>query len=63
MPAPKTTKAAVIFCPRCDRRYEGKIGSSYRELLDKVIKHVAEQHPDHDPLWYETHSAEHPNED
>lgn len=60
MPTPKPTKTGIIFCPRCDRGYSGPVGS--KELLDKVIKHVAEQHPDHDALWYETHSIDHPKE-
>lgn len=51
---PKTVMKSTIFCPRCDRPYKGAIGESYRKLLDRVIKHVAEQHPDHDPEWYDT---------
>lgn len=40
-----------MFCPRCDRKY----GSNNKPaLLEKVKQHVREQHPDHDPEWYET---------
>jgi hypothetical protein len=35
-----------IYCPRCDRR---------KKNWDELKTHVALQHPDHDPLWYETY--------
>lgn len=41
-----------MFCPRCDRPYFGKTAD---EALENVKKHVAEQHPDHDPVWWETY--------
>lgn len=34
------------YCPRCDRVYD---------TLQKCIEHVAGQHPDHDPEWWDTH--------
>lgn len=40
---------AVQFCPRCDRAYSHKNKDT---LLEKIKKHVAEQHPDHDPDWW-----------
>lgn len=40
--------AIVMYCPRCDRRYTGRI----KKLLeDRVNEHVRKQHPDHDPNW------------
>ncbi|QGJ90415.1 hypothetical protein HWC81_gp70 [Gordonia phage Crocheter] len=45
---------SVLYCPRCDRKYEGKVGESYRKLMDRLIKHVRDQHPDHDPEWFDT---------
>lgn len=43
---PETQTSTQMYCPRCDRLYEN---------LEKVKKHVAEQHPDHDPEWWETY--------
>lgn len=40
-----------VFCPRCDRSYFSE--SSEEDALEKAKKHVAEQHPDHDPEWYD----------
>ncbi|QXO14093.1 hypothetical protein SEA_ENDAVE_71 [Gordonia phage EndAve] len=45
---------SVLYCPRCDRKYESKVGESYRKLMDRLIKHVRDQHPDHDPEWFDT---------
>lgn len=44
----------VMYCPRCDRMYIGE-GTPETRALAKVKKHVAGQHPDHDPLWFETY--------
>lgn len=44
----------IMFCPRCDRPYEGE-GIAGKTALDKVKYHVREQHPDHDPYWFETY--------
>lgn len=49
---PKISQIA-IYCPRCDRPYFGVF--SYEGVLDRVKAHVREQHPDHDPFWYETY--------
>lgn len=35
----------IWYCPRCDRPYDS---------LDEVKTHVTMQHPDHDPLWYDS---------
>lgn len=40
-----------IYCPRCDRRYSGLDAEA---LETRMRRHVAAQHPDHDPLWFET---------
>lgn len=53
MTQPKAT-VSVFFCPRCDRRYDRKDGESYTGLLNRVIFHVSQQHPDHDPEWWDT---------
>lgn len=45
---------SVLYCPRCDRKYQGEVGESYRKLMDRLIKHVRDQHPDHDPEWFDT---------
>lgn len=37
-----------VYCPRCDRPYPD---------LETVKKHVVEQHPDHDPYWFETYGG------
>lgn len=44
----------IMFCPRCDRPYEGE-GTKETSALEKVKHHVREQHHDHDPQWYETY--------
>jgi hypothetical protein len=44
----------IMFCPRCDRPYEGE-GTKETSALEKVKRHVREQHHDHDPQWYETY--------
>lgn len=49
MPAPPVS---VLTCPRCDRTYDS--GTSAADTLAMVKKHVALQHPDHDPDWAET---------
>lgn len=48
----RTTK---MYCPRCDRAYTAEGKDSYMNVLKRVISHVAEQHPDHDPEWYDTY--------
>lgn len=53
MPPTQTqTVVATMYCPRCDRPYSGKNSD---EALETVKKHVAEQHPDHDPDWADTY--------
>lgn len=47
----------VMFCPRCDRPYVGE-GTKETSALEKVKRHVAGQHPDHDPQWFETYPEE-----
>lgn len=42
----------IVCCPRCDRKYGGK---DKNEVWNRVKKHVAEQHPDHDPEWFDTY--------
>lgn len=49
-----------LYCPRCDREYPWD-GTKYKFRLEKLIKHVALQHPDHDPEWFDTYP--HPEED
>lgn len=41
------------YCPRCDNPYTSN--ESKAAALEKVKTHVAAQHPDHDPEWYETY--------
>lgn len=43
----------VFFCPRCDRKYTSE--TSAQEVEDQVKTHVAGQHPNHDPNWFETY--------
>lgn len=45
---------STLYCPRCDRKYDSKSGETYKRLMDRLIKHVSEQHPDHDPEWFDT---------
>lgn len=51
-------KEGPIYCPRCDRIFS-TIKEKRVDTINRVKKHVAEQHPDHDSLWYETY----PNSD
>lgn len=53
--ADKTPVVTTLYCPRCDRKYTSKKDESYKKLMDRLIKHVALQHPDHDPQWYDTY--------
>lgn len=46
-----------LYCPRCDRKYPND-GSKYKDRLEKLKKHVSFQHPDHDPMWYDTYPHE-----
>jgi hypothetical protein len=46
------TSGNEMYCPRCDRIYDG---GSRSATLEIVKKHVAEQHPDHDPEWWDTY--------
>ncbi len=39
----------TFYCPRCDKP---------KKNLEECKKHVAEQHPDHDPEWWDTHPHE-----
>lgn len=52
----KRTRAAVsiFYCPRCDRAYERKDGETYNAFVERVKRHVSQQHPDHDPEWWDT---------
>lgn len=43
----------TMYCPRCDRPFNS--GTSQDATLELVKVHVAGQHPDHDPLWFETY--------
>ena len=56
-------KYSVFHCPRCDKTFIASKGTVQRELLKRVIKHVAQQHPDYDPEWYDTHSKDHAEEE
>lgn len=47
----------TIYCPRCDRAYPDN-GSKFKLRMEKLKKHVREQHPDHDPEWYDTYPHE-----
>lgn len=38
-----------VYCPRCDRLYPN---------LEAAKTHVAKQHPDHDPEWWDTHPSD-----
>ena len=48
------------FCPRsCSIPGEDFSQKTRAYLtLEDVKKHVREQHPDHDPLWFETYPEE-----
>ena len=50
-----TVYVYVAFCPRSckDEGYRSEI--SFNDALEKVKTHVRGQHPDHDPLWFETY--------
>lgn len=50
----------IIYCPRCDKGYTGP---NEETLLERVKKHVSEQHPDHDPMWWDTHAKDHKGEE
>lgn len=50
--AQQTVTLIKFICPRCDRPYYAPTAD---EVLEKVKTHVSGQHPDHDPLWYETY--------
>jgi hypothetical protein len=60
-PEPTSTRA-IFHCPRCDREFVKETSDSHVEILNDVIKHVANQHPDYDPEWFDTHSMNHSNE-
>lgn len=45
----------VVYCPRCQRPYTQKSSETHEDLMDRVIKHVSGQHPDHDPQWWDTY--------
>lgn len=47
----------TVYCPRCDRKYSNKKNETYKELMDNLIRHVSFQHPDHDPMWYDTYPS------
>ena len=52
----KPRVAVAIFCPRCDRKFSNKNDKeTYARVMKRVIIHVDDQHPDHDPYWYETY--------
>lgn len=44
-----------IYCPRCDRPYLRNAGETHTELMNRVKDHVSQQHPDHDPEWFDTY--------
>lgn len=39
----------VVYCPRCNRPYAN---------LELAKEHVAGQHPDHDPNWWDSGETE-----
>lgn len=50
-----------LYCPRCDRAYTTPKGAKRIDTIERLKKHVALQHPDHDPEWFDTYP--HPEED
>lgn len=50
-------RVTVIYCPRCERPYKRKQGEKYSATMRRVIDHVAQQHPDHDPEWWDTYPS------
>ena len=42
-----------MYCPRCDKKFDSLVSDN--ATLELVKKHVAGQHPDHDPEWFETY--------
>lgn len=43
-----------IFCPRCDRAYR-TVNEKRIDTIERLKRHVSFQHPDHDPMWYDTY--------
>ena len=43
-----------LYCPRCDRVFITQ-SEKRTDTIERLKKHVALQHPDHDPNWYDTH--------
>ena len=43
----------IAYCPRCDRPFN--LTKKGLEALDQLKEHVANQHPDYDPEWYDTY--------
>lgn len=43
-----------LYCPRCDRAYTTKKETRI-DTIERLKKHVALQHPDHDPNWFDTY--------
>lgn len=44
-----------LYCPRCDRAYTTPKGEKRIDTIERLKKHVALQHPDHDPEWFDTY--------
>lgn len=47
----------TLYCPRCDRKYPDT-GEKIHIRVENLKKHVREQHPDHDPEWFDTYPHE-----
>lgn len=48
-----STSGTEMYCPRCDHKYDSL---KNREATLEIVKdHVAKQHPDHDPEWWDTY--------
>lgn len=54
-------KLSTIYCPRCQRPYNKGKGETYTDVMDRVKYHVSQQHPDHDPYWWDTYPDPDPN--
>lgn len=43
-----------LYCPRCDRVFITQ-NEKRIDTIERLKKHVALQHPDHDPEWFDTY--------
>lgn len=53
-PPKEKSMATTFFCPRCDRAYERETKETAKIFMKRVVNHVSQQHPDHDPDWWDT---------